>query len=98
VPVAVIPDITIDVLMFAWPFNGGFRDECLNDHWFESPPAARAIISAWRHDYNEHRPHSALGYRTLAEVAALHRRIGGQRRSRNETACPSGRQAARQNS
>jgi putative transposase len=35
--------------------------------------AARAIITAWRRDYNEHRPHSALGYRTPAEFAAAHR-------------------------
>lgn len=54
-------------------FNGKFRDECLNDHWFETLAAARALISAWRRDYNEQRPHSALGYRTPAEFAALHR-------------------------
>jgi putative transposase len=54
-------------------FNGKFRDECLNDHWFESLNAARALIAAWRRDYNEDRPHSSLGYRTPAEFAALHR-------------------------
>ena len=58
---------------FVESFNGKFRDECLNDHWFETLRAARAIISAWRRDYNEHRPHSALGYRTPAEFAAAHR-------------------------
>ena len=54
-------------------FNGKFRDECLNDHWFETLAAARALIAAWRRDYNEQRPHSALGYRTPSEFAALHR-------------------------
>ncbi|MAP10606.1 MAG: IS3 family transposase, partial [Gammaproteobacteria bacterium] len=33
----------------------------------------RAIIRAWRTDYNEYRPHSMLGYRTPAETAELHR-------------------------
>jgi len=40
-------------------FNGSLRDECLNVHWFESLGQARQIIEAWRHDYNESRPHMA---------------------------------------
>jgi putative transposase len=51
-------------------FNGKFRDECLNEHWFATLAEARAIIAAWRVDYNERRPHSALRYRTPAEHAA----------------------------
>jgi len=58
---------------FIESFNGRFRDECLNDHWFESLNAARVVIAAWRRDYNELRPHSALHYRTPAEFAATHR-------------------------
>ena len=54
-------------------FNGKFRDECLNDHWFESLHTARVLIADWRRDYNENRPHSSLAYRTPAEFAALHR-------------------------
>ena len=50
-------------------FNGKFRDECLNEHWFHSLADARAVISAWRQDYNEARPHSMLGYQTPFEVA-----------------------------
>jgi putative transposase len=50
-------------------FNGKFRDECLNEHWFRSLDHARAIIQEWRKDYNEQRPHSMLGYQTPAEVA-----------------------------
>lgn len=42
-------------------FNGKFRDECLNQSYFLSVPDARAIIEAWRVDYNQNRPHSALG-------------------------------------
>ena len=41
-------------------FNGKFRDECLNVHWFVSLADARQIIHAWKEDYNTQRPHSAL--------------------------------------
>ncbi|CAM3254728.1 IS3 family transposase [Burkholderia ubonensis] len=45
---------------FIETFNGSFRDECLNLHWFESLEEARRVIEAWRQDYNESRPHMAL--------------------------------------
>ena len=48
-------------------FNGRFRDECLNEHWFTSLDDARAIIDAWRTDYNEVREHGSLNGRTPAE-------------------------------
>ncbi len=48
-------------------FNGKFRDECLNEHWFLSLADARRIVEGWREDYNRARPHSALGYRAPAE-------------------------------
>jgi len=51
-------------------FNGKFSVECLNEHWFGSLAEARAVVAAWRVDYNEQRPHSALAYRTPAEYAA----------------------------
>ena len=54
-------------------FNGKFRDECLNEHWFKTLAEARAIISLWRQDYNQARPHSALDYQTPAEFAAAWR-------------------------
>lgn len=50
-------------------FNGKFRDECLNEQYFTSIDHARAVIAAWRRDYNEQRPHTALGGRTPAEFA-----------------------------
>nr|WP_111946505.1 IS3 family transposase [Burkholderia gladioli] len=50
-------------------FNGAFRDECLNLHWFETLGEAKAIIEAWRRDYNESRPHSALKDLAPAEFA-----------------------------
>jgi len=55
-------------------FNGKFRDECLNDHWFQTLHQARTVISAWRQDYNEVRPHSSIGRIAPARFAELHRR------------------------
>lgn len=48
-------------------FNGKFRDECLNEHWFKTLNHARFVNREWRTDYNENRPHSMLGYKTPAE-------------------------------
>ena len=42
-------------------FNGKLRDTCLNLHWFVDLDDARTTIEAWHRDYNEVRPHSALG-------------------------------------
>jgi putative transposase len=46
---------------FIESFNGHFREECLAQHWFDSLAEARAIIEAWRVEYNTKRPHRALG-------------------------------------
>jgi putative transposase len=51
-------------------FNGKFRDECLNVHWFRGLADARQIITAWKEEYNTERPHSALGGRTPLEGVA----------------------------
>lgn len=50
-------------------FNGKLRDECLNVNWFENLWDAQQKIAAWRVEYNEERPHSALGYQTPAAFA-----------------------------
>lgn len=47
---------------FCESFNGTFRDNCLNQHWFTSLKEARLIIDEWRQHYNKERPHSSLGY------------------------------------
>ena len=57
-------------------FNGSLRDECLNVHWFESLAEAHASIEAWRQDYNESRPHMALGNAVPAEYAHCMRSSG----------------------
>ena len=51
-------------------FNGRLREECLNANWFLSLEDAQAKIEAWRRDYNESRPHTALGHVPPAEFAA----------------------------
>lgn len=48
-------------------FNGRFRDECLNEHWFTSMDDARQIIGDWRQDYNHVREHGSLGGMTPTE-------------------------------
>ena len=55
-------------------FNGKFRDECLNEHWFQSLRQARTEIAAWRRDYNEVRPHSSIGRIPPARYAEQLRR------------------------
>jgi transposase InsO family protein len=50
-------------------FNGKMRDELLNREIFYTLEEARVLIEAWRKDYNEIRPHSALGYRPPAPEA-----------------------------
>ena len=52
---------------FVESFNGSFRDECLNAHWFLSLEDAVEKIDAWRHEYNHFRPHSSLGDMTPME-------------------------------
>ena len=52
------------------PFNGRFRYECLNGHWFLSLPNAQEKIDRWRQDHNGFRPYSSLQNLTPDEVAA----------------------------
>jgi len=53
-------------------FNGRFRDECLNEHLFETLDHARKLIEDWRIDYNEQRPHSSLENLTPKEFLERH--------------------------
>ena len=56
---------------FSESFNGKLRDECLNEEIFWSRAEAQVVIDWWRTSYNQERPHSSLGFKTPAEVAAL---------------------------
>ena len=54
---------------FVESFNGKLRDELLNETLFTSLAQARAVLAAWKDDYNNVRPHSALGNLSPAEYA-----------------------------
>ncbi|HSA85653.1 MAG TPA: IS3 family transposase [Nitrospira sp.] len=57
---------------FIESFNGKFRDECLNEHWFLTLPEAQLVIEAWRREYNEERTHSTIGDVTPHEFIQNH--------------------------
>jgi putative transposase len=64
-------------------FNGRFREECLNAHWFESIDDASEKIDAWRWDYNENRPHRSLEGLTPREFAVKQALTESQTRRAN---------------
>lgn len=68
-------------------FNGRFRDECLNEHWFLTLQHARGVIERWRIEYNTERPHGSLGDLTPEEYARTLRPL--------ELLPPFGRETAR---
>jgi transposase InsO family protein len=50
-------------------FIGKMRDELLNQEIFFTLREAKVLVERWRKEYNEIRPHSALGYRPPAPKA-----------------------------
>jgi putative transposase len=50
-------------------FNGKLRDELLNREIFYTLKEAQVLVERWRREYNQIRPHSALGYRPPAPEA-----------------------------
>jgi transposase InsO family protein len=56
---------------YAESFHSRLRDELLNVEEFATVAEARLFAERWQLDYNHRRPHSALGYRTPAEFAAM---------------------------
>ncbi|MBY4612796.1 MULTISPECIES: IS3 family transposase [Rhizobium] len=72
---------------FIESFNGRLRDELLNETLFSSLTHARSALSNWRIYYNDHRPHSGLGWLTPAEFAqTINPRRDAVLRSRNGSA------------
>lgn len=56
-------------------FNGRMRDELLNQHWWRTLDEARRAVAAYREDYNQVRPHSALGNQTPEGFASALRSL-----------------------
>ena len=54
---------------FIESFNARLRDELLNETLFTSLAQVRAMLASWKDDYNNARPHSALGNLTPTEYA-----------------------------
>jgi transposase InsO family protein len=52
-------------------FNGKLRDELLNREVFTTLEEAKVLIEQWRREYNQVRPHTALGYQPPAPEATL---------------------------
>ena len=65
-------------------FGSRVRDELLAVELFSCLAEAKVMVADWREDYNEHRPHSALGMKAPARFASEWRRTN-----------PPGDQAAR---
>ena len=53
---------------FAGSFNGKVGAECINTAWFLSLDDARRKCGTWRRDYNQERPHSAIGDKCPIEL------------------------------
>ena len=64
---------------FIESFNGSFRDECLNAHWFLSLDDARQKIDHWREEYNSFRPHSSLGGMTPNQLGTEGKKMTNDR-------------------
>lgn len=71
---------------FIESFNGTLRAECLDIHWFTSIVEAKQLIEGWRREYNDSRPHRALGEQTPSEFAsqfAVQRELPGSQETEN---------------
>ena len=73
---------------FVESFNGRMRDELLNETMFRSMPHARDVVRAWATDYNEERPHSALGYQTPNAFAGRLSTATGTSAARDGSSAP----------
>lgn len=65
----IVDDATQEAAAIIESFNGGLRDECLNEHWFPTLLHARTEIETWRRENNEERPRKILGGLTPAACA-----------------------------
>lgn len=49
-------------------FNGSLRSELLNAYVFKNIRQVRLLTENWKQDYNQNRPHQALGNKTPKQV------------------------------
>ncbi len=75
---------------FVESFNGRMRDECLNEHLFDNLRHARNLVTAWRTDFNQQRPHSSLAGLTPAEYANRSKKDENLNRASNKHPTQSG--------
>lgn len=68
-------------------FNGRFRDECLNEHWFTSLRHVQVVIEGCRREYNEERPKKSLGGLTPAVYAKSLTQKSGKLPSDSKALC-----------
>jgi len=70
-------------------FNGRFRDESLNEHWFISMRHTKRLIEERRIEYDTERTHRSLGYLTPVRFARTH--DAKQQFLTSDSNCSSGR-------
>ena len=75
---------------FIESFNGKFRAECLNQHWFMNLDDAVGKCEIWRRDYNEVRPHSAIGNKPPISLGTGQRHMARPGRQELDDAQPGG--------
>ena len=63
---------------FIESFNGQTRGQLLNGEIFTTLFEAKVLIEDWRQQFNQIRPHSALGYRPPATEAIMPQQNFGQ--------------------
>jgi putative transposase len=70
---------------FIESFNAAVRRECLSQHYSPNIVDARCVLSTWRDEYNNTRPHSALGqlspvqYRSQVEATGDRKKLALRR-------------------
>ena len=52
-------------------FNGKFRDECLNEPWFQTLAQARQEVARWRRDPDEVRAPQFTGVHPAGQLRCL---------------------------
>ena len=62
-------------------FHDKLRDECLHREILPTLAEARVILEGWRVEYNQQRPHSALGYLTPEEFSKRQTTTGCDRQN-----------------